>query len=128
MQIKLGEIMNAKDAFFKLLSLPLPIKTSYRLSKAARKFDVELKIIEEKRNQLVMKYGEKNEQGNTMVKQSEMGNFMKEFNDMLELSIEINIEPIDLSLFEDIKLSPLEIANLDKLIIVEKDDKETKKT
>ena len=68
--------------------------------------------MEEQRMALIKKYGEKDEKGDISVKEK-MQEFMEELNEFLKEEVELSFIPLDLNDVEDLKLSPLDIANLD---------------
>lgn len=110
--IKLSELRDISASLSKILSQDMPVKQAYRMSKLAKSANVEMKEMEEQRLILVRKYGEKDEKGNLNVREK-MEEFVGEFNELLNEEIEISFIPIDLNDIKDIKLSPMDIANLE---------------
>jgi hypothetical protein len=110
--IKLSELRNISISLQKILSQDMSIKQAYRMSKLAKCADIDMKEIETQRMALVKKYGEKDEKGNITVTEK-MQEFMNEFNELLNEEIEVSFIPIDLNDLSDVKLSPIDIANIE---------------
>lgn len=99
-----------------LMQKDLPIKASYWFSRLATIIDKELKIFEQSRSDMFKKYGEpveNSEQAGTMkIKDEYMDQCNKEFQELLEQEIDINFNPIKLSLFSKVDVKPIEILPL----------------
>jgi len=113
--LKLSELRNISVSLSKILSQDMPVKQAYRMSKLAKSADKEMKEMEEQRMALVKKYGEKNVKGDVAVKEK-MQEFMDELNEFLKEEIEMSFIPLDLNAISDLKLSPLDLANLDMFL------------
>jgi hypothetical protein len=116
MELKLVEILRAKQAFEKVMNTSLPIKIAFRLSRVAGAIDPVYMEIDKQRLKLVEKYGAPSKEGVTVKKENE-AKFREEFDSFLsEELVTLNIEPIKLSLLEDLKLSALEMLALKSFI------------
>lgn len=126
-KIYLGEIDPILTSLDSLINKELPIKLSYSLSKLVKTLESEFKILSEKRNKLIDKYAEKDdknkfitiiEQGKQRVKIKEES--MEECNNKLQelfnIEVEINFEPISIDLLGDISISAKDLLVLDKFI------------
>ena len=94
MKVTLKDIWSSQRSLSKLAKIqPLPIKTSYWVGVRTKKIMKEIEAIEEKRLELVKKYGE-SESGTTQVSvsQDNMEKFTGEFNDLLNTEIELDIQ------------------------------------
>ena len=123
MQIKLGELDSILISMQSILNKELPIKIAYKFSKLQKSLLEEYKIFQENKQKLIDKYGEKDEEGNLIIKDDKimilsqyLDAFNAEFSDFLEIEVEINFEPIKI---EDlnIEITPEVLMNLDKFII-----------
>lgn len=112
----LGELKSIEESLKKLIELPLPIKISYSLSKVLNNISKELILLEEQRMNLVRKYGETNQETKEIkVSNENLDLFVKEFNELLQEELELMIKPINInSLGDDLKLSPVDMARLEK--------------
>lgn len=116
MEMELKDLVNAKDGLIKIFNAELPIKISYKLSKLVKDLNEELNFFEEKRKKLIEKFGEK--KGDKIeVKQENLELFTNEMNELLKLKVEFKFEKIQLNEIENVKLSSLEVYNLQKFII-----------
>jgi hypothetical protein len=96
----------------------LPLKISYRLSKFIKKVTEELTSIEQQRIKLVNQFGDEDkEKGMTTVSPEKEPEFQKMFTDFLNENIDIDIDPIKISDIENVKLSVVDIFNLDKIFV-----------
>lgn len=137
MKIKLKKLWNAGPAFLKIFNSQYEdIKTTYRLSKIAKKINPELEEIEKTRIKLFKKYLVENENGqiklgnkkyNFKSKDSE-DKFVNEFNELLEDEIEIETIEIQLEHITEAKLKPNEINMLNEVVeFIESPEEEVKK-
>ena len=118
MKIKLATIRGGIESFKKLLTANLPIKLAYSLSKSVKKLEGEVKIVEEQRIALLKKYGTSpDEKGNVTVLPENIEFFVKDFNGLLEVEVDIDITPVKLSELGDIKLSAVDLSNLEGIVV-----------
>jgi len=128
MKFKVGELKVIGEGLSEILEKELPVKPSYWLSRIAIKLDSELKAFEGARVKLVIKHAKKDEKGNPIVLKDKSGKptrnydvtdmdaFNKEYDELAEQEIEININPIKLDALGDINLKPVILAKLEKII------------
>jgi hypothetical protein len=117
MKFQLGEIRQMKDPMIGLLDKDLPIKSAWKLNKLVKAFDKELAEIEEFRVGLVKKLGTEDEEGNMLVPDEKMEQFVEEFNDLLMSEIEVEFEALDIETLGDIQISAKELLPLDKIFV-----------
>lgn len=86
----------------------------YALVKLTKELEMKRVLFEEAKNQLVKNYGETKEDGSIVVKSEHIDHVNKEFMSLLQLPIEINIEP--LTYVEDMELSAQDILLLDPIL------------
>ena len=112
--VKLLELREMSSALGKLLSSTMPVKQSYRMSKLAKCITKEMNDIEESRNDLIKKFGDKNDKGQIeIIDNDKKEEFNKEFADLLKEEVEITFVPIDLENIGEAKLTPFDIVALD---------------
>lgn len=116
------EVLSISSGLGKILQQDFPVLTSYKLSKIAKVLRDELVPFEETRKKLFEKYGEQDEKSNQLkIKDDQIGNFQEEMNKVLTQEVELNIETIDVKeLGTDIKLKPVDLIELDKILTSEK--------
>ena len=128
MKFTLNEVLGMKQGLDVILAKELPVKTAYWLARFLDKVGVEYKAFETARVKLAEKYAKKDKDGKPAMKKVEDmpdqyditdGN-MKKFNDELgELGkeeFEIDFKPIKLEQLGDIKIKPLVLVQLGKVI------------
>jgi hypothetical protein len=111
MKVSLFEIYSSVGVLNKLVDLPLPAKSSYKFVKIMRKFNDELKIMEEERQKMINKYG-KEKDGTVTVEDENKDSFLKEFGELLETQIEVDWDPISVDALGDVELSVAEITKI----------------
>lgn len=111
MKVSLFEVYSSVSVLNKLVDLSLPAKSSYKFVKIMRKFNDELKMLEEERQKLINKYGEEKD-GVVSVDEQNKQTFLKEFGDLLETQIEVDWEPISVDALGSVELSVAEITKI----------------
>lgn len=113
MTLTLMQIKNAEAVLNKLLTSPLPVKVSYRLSKIIKKLNEELTQFENSRQKLFEKYGTDDGQGSLTVGDQNQAVFLSELNSLLAETVDLEDIKIQLDDIADIKFSAVEIAQLE---------------
>ncbi|MHA1469099.1 MAG: hypothetical protein ACTSSP_00910 [Candidatus Asgardarchaeia archaeon] len=116
MKFTLAEIRAIGKNMSKLITLELPVKTSYRLSRLMSACSKELVMIEKSRTDLVKKYGVGNDKDGYKVKDEEEEKFRAEYSQFLMEEVEIDFEPIPIGDLDGFNISPIELSRLDKII------------
>ena len=96
MKLTNGDIFASREPLQKLLDQKFPVKTAYGLARLANKLQEQLKVIEEVRNGLVKKHGEKDERGQLLVKQDSKNweRFADEFNELMAQEVEVVFDKV----------------------------------
>ena len=144
-QVHSGGQIGIHNAIVKLGQADVPIKTSYRISKLINKIKSELVIFNDKRNDIIKKFGELtgekrqgeeikeikpmiaekdssgkdilDEEGNpVMVSNPKFAKAQKEFEKLFEVETEIDFDPIEIECLEGAKLSGFDLDALEKFI------------
>ena len=127
MKITLAEVKSLETSLSKIFDKDIHIKIAYRLSSLLKVLSDEINSLEENRVKLVKKYGEEDkESGQLAVPTEKAEEFYKEFNELLQLEIDIDFEPIPLGAFGDISLSAADVVRLDGKIIVDNSPQDIK--
>lgn len=128
LKLKAGDIRNIGSGLIEILKIELPVKPSYWLARIANKVNSEQKAFETARMNLVKKHAKKDKKGEPLVIKDKDGKptqnydvpdveaFNKEFVELTEQEIEINVDPIKLEALGDIKIKPVILAKLEKII------------
>jgi len=112
MQIKLKDIVFNVENIKKLLENKLPVKVSYRLRKLAVKVEKEYNIYSETKNSLILELGTKQEDNTFTIKVTDdkFKEYNEKHNELLEQTVEIDFEPIDIEELGDVVVSPNELV------------------
>jgi len=132
---ELSAIISSLNSF---VQVPIPAKYSWRLGRVMKKLQVEVESFTDQRSKLFEKYGEEVESESEekkmqgvqfKIKAEHMDVFTKELNDLLQETIEIEFDPIPISLIEDSNMTIADMVNLDVFFFDDevKEVKEVKK-
>lgn len=114
MKLTLAQIKNAEPTVAKLLSVELPIKVSYRLTRMAKAFADEIKYYEDSRIKLFDKYGETLEDGTKKIKSESEQAFFSDLTTILNEEVEFKFDhKIHIDLLDGVKLTPIELSALE---------------
>tara|TARA_Y100001937_G_scaffold114686_1_gene164698 strand:- start:4558 stop:4953 length:396 start_codon:yes stop_codon:yes gene_type:complete len=91
------KIYSSIDVFKKLMAQELPLNVSYQFTQLLKNLNTHFNVLETTRLELVKKFGEKQENGETrVVGDDDKKSFLDEFNELLSKEVEIDWEPISL--------------------------------
>lgn len=116
MELTLKQLVEKSDSLLKLLNKELPVKTAYRLGRLSNAVKSELEQYNIHRNLLIKKYG-KEKDGQAIIEPGEKEateKFIKDNEELLSVTVKIDsYNPISISELGDIKLSPIDLGNLE---------------
>lgn len=122
-EITVQEMINSIDILKEIASKKMPAKTAYKFARINSEIDRENVTFQETRRDLVLKYGERNENGelkeengSIIIPKDKMSEFRKESSDLLNTKITINAEKICIDDFGDDMFSPVEIGKIEWVI------------
>lgn len=117
MKVKLQQLWDANQEALLTLgnAKQANVKASYWIGKAMKKIISELTDLNNSRNELVKKYGSEKD-GSWTVAKEKIQIFNKEFKELLDTEIDLNINKLPFEYVESIQLSPGEFMALDWLI------------
>ena len=118
MNVKLIQILSARDTLSRLGERTLPVKQSYRLAKLIKAINNEMSVYEGERIKLCEKYGTLSED-KTKYDIHDMEGFTRDFEELLNQEVELEAKPIDISSLE---LSAQDIIKIEPFIEVVEDD------
>lgn len=123
-QVTLNDILNNAEIFRELSTKSLPVKTAFKVARLIRELDKENITFDESRRQIIEKYAERDENG--IIKQTPEGNIQlqpdkieecnSELVELLNTTIEINVDKISIDALGDIKITPAQMINLEAFI------------
>lgn len=123
-EINVSTLIGCTDALNELIKKPLKIRTAYKIARLAREIQRELDLFNATKTALIKKYGEQDENGNLIINENNdykitpknKDAFLKEFQDMMEQKIKLNIEPLTLIELEEERFTPQEIGSIIEFI------------
>lgn len=118
-EISVSTLINCTQALNELIKKPLKTKTAYKIARLAREVSRELELFNTTKEALIEKYGEHDADNNLItenntykIRQDAREEFIKEYQEVMEQNINLNIEPISLKQLEDEKFTPQEISSI----------------
>jgi hypothetical protein len=130
MKFSLNEILAMNEGLNTVLAKELPVKPAYWLARFLDKVSSEYKVMEDTRTKLVVKYAKKDKDGNPMMKKDKTGEqkeydltkinmekFQAEYAELGKEEFEVDFEPIKYDQLGDIKLKPMVLIQLKKIIV-----------
>ncbi len=115
-ELTLAQVRDMSKSIGVLLNAKLPIATSYRVLKMAKRLNDELKTAEKVRSRLVDKYGEAQPDGSTTVPAAKLASFRAEYDELIAETTTIEVIPLKLSELEGAGLALIDLINLEFLI------------
>ena len=107
MKLTNSQIKNCEHVLLKLKKQELPILVAYKLNKVIKALDEKIKFINYQRDEIIKKYG-KEEDGTYSIDANDTENVNKYFNDfnmILGVEEEVDIEKLDLNDFVNVQLT-----------------------
>ena len=114
-KIKLNTLLNAKQAIEKLMKQDLPVMVSFKISQFVKRYNREYTVFMEKKKKLFEEYGEE-KNGQFTIKKENNKQFNEDIKKLLDTEVTLEVEKIKLVSLATIKLSPMDINNLEMLI------------
>lgn len=104
MKLTIRAIHESLPAIKKIIKAEIPIKVAYAFHGITEQIDNNVKFFDDKRNDLIEKFGKKNKDGNMSVeaKSKEYKPFVKALNELLDLEVEFKFKPISI---EDLNIN-----------------------
>lgn len=128
--MKLYQLIESKDSLKKLNTAEgLPFKVAFSLAKDIKEIDEALTVYENKRKELINKYGEKDDNGELVIKDdsvklTDRAAFVNEFNALAMEDVDIEIKKISVDDLKNVtSLTPSDINNISFLLKEEKEEK-----
>lgn len=111
-----NNIMTITPVLRELVNKPFKGSISFKLMRLMKKIDEESKTLEGVRNNLLKKYGKKNQDGILTIQEDKIEECNKELEELINTEIEINAEKIPVSAFEKIEITPAQALAIETII------------
>lgn len=125
-ELTINELINSTDIIQKLLTINLKAKTAYQIMRLAKAVEEEYNLFNKSRLDLLDKYGEKNpdntlkmdDKNNYIINKEYIDDFSTEYEEVLNTSITLNVEPISIDDLQDVILTPHDMIELEKFLLL----------
>ena len=116
MKLTNRDIYFAHDSMQTLLETKMPVAVSFRLVRTAQEVKSALLSIDQVRLSIVKKYGDEDEGGTITVPQgtARYVSFVEEFDELLDLEVELDIEQVVLP--EELEIEPSVLMALERFV------------
>lgn len=122
-ELSIREMINCEPVISKLNEQERNVKTAYKLARITRELQKEYQLFNQARDILIKKYGVTDESGNLKltnnnyeIQKEKQNEFLKEYNELLNDNISLNVEKLTLEELENDQLSAQEINLILSLI------------
>ena len=123
-KVKLSELLNSTETLKKLSQKDFKAKLAWSISRLLKAAEQEIQEFNDTRMNLINKYGEKgddgqlvtDDKGNCRIVPENIQEFSNELNELINTEVEINANPIDIELLEDLEFTPTEMTQLEPFI------------
>jgi len=116
MNITIKNILDSKEALERLAVEKLPVRTSYNLGKFLKAVNKELEIFNEFRNELLNKYGERQEDNTYKIDSGNIQKFNDEVIELINIEVHFDFELLLLDSLGNVSISSQDMLALDYLI------------
>lgn len=108
MKIKLNDVLNAQEGLFELQKTKLPIKVSYWLKRMNDKLQPDLKVLFEKRMELMKEMGQETDKEKQLwtIRPEHIERYTAEINKLLDLELNVEWTAIDISELGEVTIEP----------------------
>ena len=128
-KVKIADILNGTETLQKLAQKDFKAKLAWSISRLLKAAEQEIQNFNDTRLSLIKKYGEKDENGelitdekdNCKIVESNVKSFNDELNELIATEVELNANPIDIALLEDLQFTPADMAALEPFIKFEEE-------
>ena len=114
MKVKYKEIVKANEPLMTLAKEKVTVKEAVSIARVVKALRDEVAIYQEKEKEIIEKYGEVEDSGRFFIKNDVMSDFDKEFGELLDFEVELNIEPVKLT--SDIHIDADTVIAVEKFI------------
>ena len=118
MTLKASEIIEIYDSLAKIADKEIDFNTACIIAKNIKNLSISKEIVDKKRNEIVLKYGEKDNDGKLKendegsVKIENMNGFMSEIDNLLSSETDVDIIQISKESIKDLKISAKDAMGL----------------
>lgn len=123
-KVKISELIDSISTLQKLAQKDFKAKLAWSIARLLKAAEAEIQSFNETRMDLIRKYGEKDdngelitdEKGNCTLVKDKVQDFNAELNELLASEIEINANPINIEMLEDLDFTPADMSVLEPFV------------
>jgi hypothetical protein len=123
-KVKISELIDSISTLQKLAQKDFKAKLAWSIARLLKAAEAEIQSFNDTRMDLIRKYGEKDdngelitdEKGNCTLVKDKVQDFNAELNELLASEIEINANPINIEMLEDLDFTPAEMSVLEPFV------------
>ena len=123
-KVKISELIDSISTLQKLAQKDFKAKLAWSIARLLKAAETEIQSFNETRMDLIRKYGEKDdngelitdEKGNCTLVKDKVQDFNAELNELLASEIEINANPINIEMLEDLDFTPADMSVLEPFV------------
>lgn len=123
MKMSGNDFLNMCDAFSRLIRKEMKLNIACSIAKNIKEMEPIKKVIDDKRNNIIMEYAKKNSDGNIITNNdgsiediTNIEEFNMKMNDLLSQEIEVELIKLHKSDLQNITISPMDILSLEKCL------------
>ena len=114
--MKMGKIIEAVPALRKVSDLPLSLKTLYKLKNLMLKLEHEIDFYNEERMKIIESLGDNVRGDQWKISEENRAEFEKRMDELINLEVDSEIEPVLLPVTEEIQMSYSELKALEGFV------------
>jgi hypothetical protein len=118
--VKYKDLLISWPIINKIMKLEIPFKVQYWLNKNIHSIQNSIDPLEKRKIELIKQYGVKDIEKNIYTAPVANEEFNKKWEELAETEVEIFINPIEIKLFENIKINRNEIKAIEYMICEDK--------
>ena len=105
-KLTLAELLAARDVLKKLAQMDFSVRTGYAVARIVRAADAELIPAEQKKNELIRRYGEQDKENGELwrVKSENQAEVDRQYRELLAVEVELTCNPIKMSVLDGERL------------------------
>lgn len=123
-KVKISELIDSISTLQKLAQKDFKAKLAWSIARLLKAAEAEIQSFNDTRMDLIRKYGEKDdngelitdEKGNCTLIKDKVQDFNAELNELLASEIEINANPINIEMLEDLDFTPADMSVLEPFV------------
>lgn len=120
-KVKLNDVVNATEAFNKIMQQPVKGSLAFRIARLARELNKEMQTFNEERQKILQKYAKRDENGelitlengNVTFDNDKLAEVNTEFDSLLNTELEINAEKIPMNEIDSFELTPQQTLDIE---------------